>query len=107
MVPCSCATSCAGVRRREHIGGVRIVAAVESFRGSIGLRGHAELTVELEHTAAHASGGDLPAVLSTPRLLQLVEDACYSLASRYLQDGYTSVGFEFVIEHIAPSQVGD
>jgi predicted thioesterase len=83
------------------------VTAVENFRGSIGLRGHADLTVEQDHTAAHASGGVLPAVLSTPRLLQLVEDACYSLADRHLDDGYTSVGFEFVIEHIAPSQVGD
>src|SRR5437870_442170 len=83
------------------------MAAVESFRGSIGLRGETELTVEQGDTAAHASGGVLPAVLSTPRLLQLVEDAAYSLASRYLEDGYTSVGFEFVIEHIAPSQVGD
>lgn len=83
------------------------MAVVDSFTGTVGLRGEAELTVLDEHTAAAASGGKLPRVLSTPRLVQLVEDACYSLASRYLQDGYTSVGYEIVVEHIAPSQVGD
>lgn len=77
------------------------------FDGSVGLRGEAELTVAPEHTAAHASGGVLPAVLSTPRVLQLVEDAAYSLAARYLHDGYTSVGYEVVLEHLAPSEIGD
>jgi predicted thioesterase len=83
------------------------MAAVDSFKGSIGLRGEAELTVQRDHTAAQASGGVLPEVLSTPRLLQLVEDAAYSLAARHLVDGYTSVGFEVVLEHLAPSQIGD
>ena len=44
------------------------MAAAACFTGSTGLRGEAELTVAPEHTAAHASGGVLPAVLSTPRL---------------------------------------
>ncbi|HZT06743.1 MAG TPA: hotdog domain-containing protein [Chloroflexota bacterium] len=83
------------------------MGAVPYFTGSIGLRGQAELTVASEHTAAFASGGKLPAVLSTPRLLQLVEDATYMLADQYLEDGYTSVGFEVVLEHLAPSRVGD
>ena len=77
------------------------------FDGYVGLRGEATLTVQTEHTAAHASGGLLPAVLSTPRLLQLVEDAAYTLASRYLHPGYTSVGYEVVLEHLAPSEIGD
>src|SRR5439155_7623899 len=79
----------------------------EHFGGSVGLRGHAELTVGREDTAAHASGGALPAVLSTPRLLQLVEDATHTTASRHLEPGYTSAGFEVVLEHLAPSEVGD
>ncbi len=83
------------------------MAAAECFTGSIGLRGEAELTVKPEDTAAHISGGVLPSVVSTPRLLQLVEDATHQLATRHLTNGYTSVGFEVVLEHIAPSQVGD
>ena len=74
------------------------MTAAAYFNGSIGLRGEAELTVAAEHTAAHASGGMLPAVLSTPRLLQLVEDAAYSLAARHLESGYTSVGFEVILD---------
>ena len=79
----------------------------QHFNGGVGLRGRAELAVAPEHTAAHASGGLLPAVLSTPRLLQLVEDAAYTLAAPHLDDGYTSVGYEVVLEHLAPSEVGD
>lgn len=77
------------------------------FNGTIGLRGHMELTVQPEDTAAHYSGGVLPPVLSTPRLLQLVEDAAYKLAAPYLDDGYVSVGFQMVIEHLGPSEIGD
>jgi predicted thioesterase len=66
-----------------------------------------ELTVEPEHTAAHASGGALPPVLSTPRLLQLVEDATHTLAGRYLEPGYASVGYEVVLEHLSPSEIGE
>lgn len=77
------------------------------FNGSIGLRGQAELVVRPEHTAAHESGGILPPVLSTPRLLQLVEDAAHTLAAQHLADGYASVGYEVVIEHLAPSEIGD
>ena len=77
------------------------------FNGSIGLRGQADLTVQPEHTAAHESGGVLPAVLSTPRLLQLVEEATRGVAEGHLDPGWVSVGFEVVLEHLAPSEVGD
>jgi predicted thioesterase len=46
-------------------------------------------------------------VLSTPHLLQLVEDAAYTLAARHLEEGYASVGYEVVLEHLAPSEIGD
>jgi predicted thioesterase len=77
------------------------------FNGAPGLRGEADLTVISEHTAAYASGGILPAVLSTPRLLQLVEDATSSLAAQHLDEGYVSVGFQVLLEHIGPSEIGD
>ena len=81
--------------------------AAPCFTGSIGLRGEEDLTVLPEHTAAHASGGVLPAVLSTPRLLQLVEDVTHRVAQSHLDPGYASVGFQVVLEHIAPSEIGD
>jgi predicted thioesterase len=77
------------------------------FDAPIGLRGEAALTVRPEHTAAYESGGLLPAVLSTPRLLQLVEEATHRLAAEHLEVGWVSVGFEIVLEHLAPSEVGD
>ena len=77
------------------------------FNGSIGLRGQTELTVRPEHTAAHESGGLLPVVLSTPRLLQVVEEATHRLAAQHLDEGWVSVGFEVVLEHLAPSEIGD
>lgn len=76
------------------------------FSGGVGLRGQAELTVAYEHTAASESGGELPAVLSTPRLLGLVEQATHGVAERYLDEGYVSVGFEVLVEHVAPAQIG-
>lgn len=81
--------------------------AARFFSGSVGLRGQAELTVAYEHTAAAESGGALPAVLSTPRLLGLVNEAANGLAGQYLDAGYVSVGFEFLLEHLAPSEIGD
>jgi predicted thioesterase len=90
--------------RGEERGGVDVA---DHFHGPVGLRGDAELTVAEDHTAAHASGGVLPAVISTPRLLQLIEDATHRLAGRHLDSGYTSVGYEVVLEHLAPSEVGD
>jgi predicted thioesterase len=83
------------------------MAAVAAFNGAVGLRGQAELTVAPEHTAAHASGGALPPVLSTPRMLQLVEDATHALAGAHLEPGYASVGYEVVLEHLAPSEIGE
>ena len=77
------------------------------FRGSVGLRGQAELTVAYEHTAAFETDGELPAVLSTPRVLALVEGATHRLAERFLDDGYVSVGFEVVLEHVAPARIGE
>lgn len=85
--------------------GARVAARF--FSGSAGLRGQAELTVAYEHTAASESGGALPAVLSTPRLLALVDEAANGLAKQYLDEGYVSVGFEFLLEHLAPSEIGD
>jgi len=77
------------------------------FNGSIGLRGQSDLTVRPDQTAAHESGGVLPEVLSTPRLLQLVEEATHQVAEEHLDPGWVSVGFEVVLEHLAPSEVGD
>ena len=77
------------------------------FNGSIGLRGKADLTVRPEHTAAHESGGLLPDVLSTPRLLQLIEEATHHVAADHLDPGWVSVGFEVILEHLAPSEIGD
>jgi predicted thioesterase len=77
------------------------------FKGAVGLRGQAELQVRYEHTAAFESRGDLPEVLSTPRLLGLVEQATHELAEKYLDAGWVSVGFQVMLEHVAPVEIGE
>ena len=81
--------------------------AAEHFHGTIGLRGEADLTVRPEHTAAHESGGLLPPVLSTARLLRLVDETASALVAEHFDEGYVSVGFRVVLEHVGPSEVGD
>ena len=77
------------------------------FNGAIGLRGQVELRVRYEHTAAFESENELPEVLSTPRLLGLVEQATHALAEQHLDAGWVSVGFEVMLEHVAPVEIGE
>lgn len=81
--------------------------AAAHFNGTIGLRAQAELRVGYEHTAAAESEGELPEVLSTPRVLGLVEQATHRLAEQYLDPGWVSVGFEVLLEHVAPVEIGE
>ncbi len=66
-------------------------------------------TVELEttdaDTAIAAHSGDVP-VLSTPRIIALVEQCAVAAVAGELAEGRTSVGVRVQLEHVSPTAVG-
>jgi len=70
-----------------------------------GLRGSADMVVRDADTATAAGSGDVP-VLSTPRLVALLEAAALDALRGELEAGSTTVGTGIEIDHVAPTPVG-
>lgn len=70
-----------------------------------GLSSKVELDVTDADTAIAAGSGDVP-VLSTPRIIALVEQAAVAAIEGELSEGETSVGVGVQLEHISPTAVG-
>lgn len=70
-----------------------------------GLRGTARMTVTDDDTAEALGSGDV-AVLATPRLVALIEEAAVAALDEALEAGTTSVGVAVDVEHLAASPVG-
>ncbi len=67
----------------------------------------AELTLEIteaDTAIAHRSGS--VAVLATPRVVALVEEASCLALEGQLQPGETSVGMRIQLDHLAPVKIG-
>lgn len=64
-----------------------------------------ELAVTEADTAVAFRSGDV-AVLATPRILALCEEACCAAVSGTLRDGETTVGMRAQLDHVAPVRVG-
>jgi len=58
-----------------------------------------------EDTAIALGSGDV-AVLGTPRLIALVEEAAMNAVSDELPAGHTTVGMRVQLDHLAPTNVG-
>eukprot|EP01006_Ploeotia_vitrea_P039737 TRINITY_DN66371_c5_g1_i1.p2 TRINITY_DN66371_c5_g1~~TRINITY_DN66371_c5_g1_i1.p2 ORF type:complete len:150 (+),score=64.98 TRINITY_DN66371_c5_g1_i1:29-451(+) len=71
----------------------------------IGLKGEASVVVTDAETAAAVKSGSL-AVFATPEMIRLVEEAACNCLKGYLADGYTSVGTNVNVSHLAPTPVG-
>jgi predicted thioesterase len=71
-----------------------------------GLLGEFEHEVREEDTAAASSGGSLPHVLSTPRMIAWMERASSQAITNCLETGQTSVGTAVNIHHLAATPVG-
>lgn len=69
-------------------------------------RASLSFTVTEEDTARQLGSGSLP-VLGTPRLLAWVEAATCAALEQELGPEETSVGVRVVLDHVAPSAVGD
>lgn len=70
-----------------------------------GLRGEVELVVSDADTAVAMRSGDV-AVLSTPRVVGLAEEAAVHALVGELDPGQTSVGMQVQLDHLAPTAVG-
>lgn len=70
-----------------------------------GLVGRATLTVRPVDTAIALASGDV-AVLATPRLLALCEEATMASLTGRVASESTSVGVEVALEHLAAASIG-
>ena len=74
-------------------------------RPKIGTSGEMKFAVAHEHVIDFATGG-MPAVLSTPRLVALIERTARESLYPFLDDNERTVGAEIEIKHMAPTPLG-
>jgi predicted thioesterase len=70
-----------------------------------GLAGTAKLTVGPADTAIALHSGEV-AVLGTPRVVALAEEATVAALDGLLDPGQTSVGMRVQLDHLSPSSIG-
>jgi fluoroacetyl-CoA thioesterase len=70
-----------------------------------GLVGQSEIVVHEENTAQHLGSGNV-AVLATPEMVRLMEQAAVAAVDHLLPDGYRTVGVEVHVRHLAATPVG-
>ena len=70
-----------------------------------GLTGHAEMVVGTNDTAPRVGSGRI-AVLATPTMINLIEEAALTAVEHLLPDGKQSLGTHIEISHVAATPVG-
>jgi fluoroacetyl-CoA thioesterase len=71
----------------------------------IGTAGELQFVVEQKHVIDFATDG-MPAVLSTPNLIGLLERTARKALEPFLEADERSVGMEIELRHLAPSPLG-
>ncbi len=71
----------------------------------IGTTGKHSFIVAQEHAITFASDG-MPAVLSTPNLIALMERTAREAIAPFLEQDERSVGVEIELRHLAPTPIG-
>lgn len=71
-----------------------------------GLTNELTLIVQVADTARHSGGETLPPVLSTPRLIGMLERTSHLAVLPYLDAGQTTVGTWVNVKHLAATPVG-
>ena len=74
-------------------------------RPNIGTVGEFKFVVAQEHAIDFASGG-MPAVLSTPKLIGLIERTARESLYPFLDENERTVGVEIEVRHLAPTPLG-
>jgi len=69
------------------------------------VRAEIKLTVEDDDTALALRSGDV-AVLGTPRVVALCEEAAVAAIDGRLPEGHTSVGMRVQLDHLQPTAIG-
>jgi fluoroacetyl-CoA thioesterase len=72
----------------------------------VGLRGTFAITVKPEHLANRFKDAILPAVLATPIMVLILENAALNAVRDYLDPDETAVGTEICVKHLAATPVG-
>lgn len=70
-----------------------------------GLVGHAEMVVGTSDTAPRIGSGRI-AVLATPKMITLIEEAALAAIEHMLPEGKQSLGTHLDVSHIAATPVG-
>ena len=71
-----------------------------------GLQRVSELTVSADVTPVEMGSGDM-AVLATPAMMALMENAAMLAVAPHLPQGCTTVGGHIASSHLRPSKIGD
>ncbi|MFZ4721326.1 MAG: thioesterase family protein [Ilumatobacteraceae bacterium] len=71
----------------------------------VGLKGFARLDVTEADTAIAMGSGSV-AVLATPRIVALLEQATCNALEGHLAEGSTTVGMRVQVDHLQPTPVG-
>ena len=74
-------------------------------RPKIGTTGEFKFVVNQEHAIDFTTGG-MPAVLSTPKLIGLIERTARESLYPFLDDNERTVGAEIEVRHLAPTPMG-
>ena len=75
-------------------------------RPRIGTTGELHFVVEKEHAIDFATDG-MPAVLSTPRLIGILERTAREALQPFLESNERTVGVEIELRHLAPTPLGE
>ena len=70
-----------------------------------GLIGEREIRVEAAQTARHLGSGNV-SVLATPEMIRLMEGAAVSAVDPLLPEGYSTVGIQVQVNHLAATPPG-
>lgn len=71
----------------------------------VGLTGEAQDTVTLDNTAKKYGSGSID-VYATPAMIGLIENAALSAVDSSLPEGFTTVGIELNVKHLAATPIG-
>ena len=70
-----------------------------------GLIGEREIRVEAAQTACHLGSGNV-SVLATPEMIRWMEGAAVSAVDPLLPEGYSTVGIQVQVDHLAATPPG-
>ncbi|MDD2497403.1 MAG: thioesterase family protein [Desulfitobacteriaceae bacterium] len=71
----------------------------------VGLTGEAQDSVTTENTAKKYGSGSID-VYATPAMIGLIENAALSAVDSLLPEGFTTVGIELNVKHLAATPIG-